>query len=144
MHRRHLCRIYTLPLYTSASLFPAVPSSTYPVALAVASMRVTLDLDARTRASHGVQTLRPSQRLLLLLYPLALHLLINYRALSRRSGPALPSGTRNSRVTDELAGVTRSTFTDRDCRFSAKESRQRMILDLEEGRETGEERRTFG
>ena len=54
--------------YVSLSLSRRSPPSTYPVALVVASMRVTLDQDARTRASHGVQTLRPSQRPLLALY----------------------------------------------------------------------------
>lgn len=99
-----MSHLYTL-LYIHPCLFRRVP----PTCIRLLLSRVCASHGpvARTRAST-VQTLHPFQRLLRRDQPciLALHFLINYRALSRCSGPALSSGARNSRVADELTDAT--------------------------------------
>ena len=99
-----MSHLYTL-LYIHPCLFRRVPPTC--IRLLLSRVCASHGAAARTRAST-VQTLRPFQRLLRWDQPciLALHFLINYRALSRCSGPALSSGARNSRVADELTGAT--------------------------------------
>lgn len=99
-----MSHLYTL-LYIHPCLFRRVPPTR--IRLLLSRVCASHGAAARTRAST-VQTLRPFQRLLRRDQPciLALHFLINYRALSRCSGPALSSGARNSRVADELTDAT--------------------------------------